>query len=257
MRKHWFFELFNTGKKDNILEDPKSSIKQAYEILAESYDARIDTKPHNAFYDRPNTLSLFSEIVGKRILDAACGPGKYAQILYQKGASEVVGFDISPAMIERAIIRNGNKGIFFVHDLDMPIPIEEGEGFDYILCALALHYLEDTTVAMSEFHRLLKPNGQLIVSVEHPFYDYLYYKSNNYFNKERVGAIWKGFGSAVNVECFRRSLGDTISQFTNNGFVIDQILEPMPTKEFEKADPRHYKELMSFPAFLCIRAIKN
>ena len=33
MRKHWFFELFNTGKKDNILEDPKSSIKQAYEMV--------------------------------------------------------------------------------------------------------------------------------------------------------------------------------------------------------------------------------
>ena len=257
MKKHSFFERFITGKKDNNLVDLKSSIKHAYEILAESYDVRIDTKPHNAYYDRPNTLSLFSEIVGKRILDAACGPGKYAQILYQNGASDVVGFDISPAMIEKAVIRNGNQGKFFVHDLDLPIPIEEGESFDYILCALALHYLEDTTNAMKEFHRLLKPDGHLIVSVEHPFYDYLYYKSNNYFNKERVSALWRGFGSAVKIESFRRSLGDTFSQFTSNGFVIDKILEPLPTKEFETADPKHYKELMSFPAFLCIRAKKH
>ena len=52
-------------------------------------------------------------------------------------------------------------------------------------------------------------------------------------------------------------MGDTFSQFTSNGFVIDKILEPLPTKEFETADPKHYKELMSFPAFLCIRAKKK
>jgi hypothetical protein len=42
----------------------------AYEALAESYAARVDTKPHNAYCERPATLSLLPAIGGKRVLDA-------------------------------------------------------------------------------------------------------------------------------------------------------------------------------------------
>lgn len=31
---------------------------RVYELIAEQYAARVDTKPHNAFYDRPATPSL-------------------------------------------------------------------------------------------------------------------------------------------------------------------------------------------------------
>jgi hypothetical protein len=41
--------------------------------------------------------------------------------------------------------------------------------------------------------------------------------------------------------------------FIDNGFAIDRVLEPRPTEEFRAADPRHYAELMAFPAFLCLR----
>lgn len=29
----------------------------------------------NAYYDRPACLALLGDVVGKRVLDAACGPG--------------------------------------------------------------------------------------------------------------------------------------------------------------------------------------
>src|SRR5262249_42346110 len=48
---------------------------EAFNQLAEAYAARIDTKAHNAFYDRPAVLSLLPPVGGKRVLDAACGPG--------------------------------------------------------------------------------------------------------------------------------------------------------------------------------------
>ena len=34
----------------------KEKIIKAYEDLADEYNAKIDFKPHNAYYDRPNTL---------------------------------------------------------------------------------------------------------------------------------------------------------------------------------------------------------
>ena len=44
-----------------------------YETLAEAYASVADTKPHNAYYERPATLSLLPDVNGKRVLDAAWG----------------------------------------------------------------------------------------------------------------------------------------------------------------------------------------
>lgn len=234
----------------------KEKIIAAYEEMAEGFNSMIDHKPHNAYYDRPNTLSLIGEVEGKSILDAACGPGKYAEILMAKGAA-VTGFDISPRMVQLAKERNKNKGTFFVHDLGEPLIKLESQTYDIVLCALAMHYLEDWTLAIKEFHRVLKPNGHLVISIEHPFFEYTYFKSTKYFEIEPVKCNWSGFGKPIEVNSYRRPLHECIVPLTNNGFYIDQLMEPKPVPEFEKLDPKHFKELNEFPAFMCIKAIKR
>lgn len=234
----------------------KEKIIQAYEDLADNYNHLIDHKPHNAYYDRPNTLGLLPDVAGKSIFDAACGPGKYAEILLSKGAS-ITGCDISPKMIAHAKNRNKGAGQFFVHDLSLPIQQLNDASFDIVLCALAMHYIKDWNQTIKEFHRLLKPNGCLVISIEHPFFEYNYFKSTQYFAVEPVKSTWSGFGNPVEVPSYRRSLHECINPLTNNGFYIDQLVEPKPVKEFEKRDPKHYKELNEFPAFMCISAIKK
>ena len=234
----------------------KQEILRAYEQMAERYNALIDHKPHNAYYDRPNTLSLLPDVMGKNVLDAACGPGKYAELLMEKGAT-VTGFDLSPKMIELAIQRNNGKGAFFVHDLTTPFHMVENGSFDIVLCALALHYIEDWNFTIREFHRALKPGGTLVISIEHPFFEYTFFNSDKYFEVEPVQCTWKGFGEPVVVNSYRRPLGKCIQPLTTNGFYIDTILEPLPTEAFQRADPRHFEELSNFPAFLCIRAVKR
>jgi ubiquinone/menaquinone biosynthesis C-methylase UbiE len=234
----------------------KTKILSAYEILAESYSRLIEHKPHNAYYDRPNTLALMPDVAGKTILDAACGPGKYAEILLSKGA-EVTGFDLSPKMVGLAQQRNGQNGHFFVHDMAAPLDMFKDSHFDFVLCALALDYIEDWTNTIREFCRVLKPKGYLVLSTQHPFFEYLFFKSDQYFSIEHVKCVWKGFGVPVEVNSYRRSLGEYIAPIVNNGFYIDQLIEPLPTKEFEALDPRHYKELNEFPSFMCIRAVKR
>lgn len=234
----------------------KEKILSAYEEIAESYDNLIDHKPHNAYYDRPNTLALISEPEGKTILDAACGPGKYAEILIGQGA-KVTGFDLSPKMVEFAGQRNKNSGKFFVHDLARPLDMLENESFDVVLCALAMHYIKDWTPTIQEFWRVLKPGGFLVISIEHPFFEYNYFKSTRYFDVEAVKCTWNGFGKPVEMNSYRRPLHECITPLTQNGFCIETLAEPKPVKEFEKLDPKHYKELHEFPAFMCIRAVKR
>jgi ubiquinone/menaquinone biosynthesis C-methylase UbiE len=234
----------------------KKKILEAYESLANEYNAQIDNKPHNAFYDRPNTLKLIGEVKDKAILDAACGPGKYAEILIAQGAT-VTGFDISPRMIALAQERNKNAGFFFVQDLATPFEKLNDHSYDIIVCALAMHYIEDWNATIQEFYRVLKDNGQLIISIEHPFFEFNYFNSTHYFNTEAVKCIWKNFGKPIEINSYRRPLESCILPLTNNGFYIDQLIEPKPTKEFEKIDPKHYKELNEFPAFMCIKAIRK
>lgn len=234
----------------------KKKILAAYEEMAEKYNELIDHKPHNAYYDRPNTLDLITNIDGISLLDAACGPGKYAEILLAQGA-KVTGFDMSPKMIQLAQKRNKGKGIFFVHDLAKPLKMLKNETFDVVLCALALHYVADWTITIKEFSRVLKPNGKLIISIEHPFFEFNYFKSKNYFKIEPVKSIWNGFGEPIEINSFRRPLSECLLPLTNNQFYIDKIVEPKPTREFEQLDPRHYKELNEFPAFMCIRAVRK
>ncbi len=235
----------------------REKILSAYEDLSEKYNEMIDYKPHNAYYDRPNTLSLFPEkLEGLKVLDAACGPGKYAEILISKGA-RVTGFDFSPKMIALAQKRNNNQSDFFVHDLTRPLEMFADGVFDIVLCALALEYVEDWSATIREFNRVLLPGGALVISITHPFFDYNFFNSDKYFEVEPVKCTWKGFGMPVEVNSYRRSLTDCIAPLNDNGFYIDKLLEPRPVSAMKKVDPRHFEELNQFPSFLCLRACKK
>lgn len=76
---------------------------EGYERLADAYAARIDTKAHNAYYERPATLSLLPAVEGKRVLDAGCGPGVYAEWLVNWGRSRGAGWDTSSTSRSRRV----------------------------------------------------------------------------------------------------------------------------------------------------------
>lgn len=225
----------------------------AYEQLAEAYAAKIETKPHNAYYERPATLSLLPDVSGMRVLDAGCGPGLYAQLLKERRA-DVVSLDASPKMFELARKRLGEDADLRLADLSKPLELDDAS-FDLVLSPLVMDYIEDWHATFAEYYRVLKPGGYFIFSVGHPFSDYLYFKSENYFETEFVGSEWSGFKPVkVYVPTFRRSLSSIFAPLTAAGFVVEKVIEPLPTEDFKKADPRHFEELSKMPAFVCIRA---
>ena len=228
----------------------------AYETLAESYASVVDTKPHNALYERPATLSLLPDVSGKRVLDAGCGPGMYSEILVDRGA-EVLGIDASPNMIELARKRLGGRAEFRLVDLSRPLDFLEGGSFDVVISPLVIDYVEDWDALFREYHRVLRPGGYFVFSIHHPFFEYIYYKVDNYFEKAIVSVRWKGFpGVEVDMCSYRRPLQDVLNPLAAAGFRLERLLEPLPAPEFEKVDPKHYEELSKFPAFLCVSATK-
>lgn len=228
----------------------------AYEQLAEAYAARVDTKPHNAYYERPATLALLPEVEGKRVLDAGCGPGAYAQLLVERGA-QVIGLDASDSMVRLACERLKGRADIMLARLDKPLDFLESESFDIVLSALALDYVEDWIATFREFHRVLKPDGHLIFSVGHPFSEYQLHKPDSYFTIDAVEYTWRGFGFPVRVPYYRRPLGAITHSVAEAGFILERMVEPLPTDEFKLNDPEHYERLCREPTFLCIRAMKR
>ena len=244
-----------TVMKKNRSED-KFIAFEAYETLAEAYALSIDTKPHNADYERPATLSLLPDVREKRVLDAGCGPGAYSEWLIAHSA-EVVAIDASPKMVELAKKRLGTLVNIHLADLRNPLDFLENAAFDIVLAPLVMDYVKDWQSVFSEFNRILRESGLLIFSVEHPFAKFTDHQRENYFLTERVEVVWKGFGDLqVTMPSYRRPLSAMISALASTGFRVEQILEPLPTETFKHKDPKDYEELSKQPGFMCIRAKK-
>lgn len=227
----------------------------SYEEMAEYYFKYVDTKPWNAYYERPATISLLPDVKGKKVLDAACAAGWYTNWLLEKGAS-VISLDFSPNMIEMTKKRVGNKAIIIKADLNEPLNFIKDESIDVVLSSLTLHYIKNWDVVMSEFNRILKKAGQLVFSVHHPFMDFTVNKEN-YFLTELLEEEWKTNNGKVKVQFYRRPLSKIITSVIDSGFVIEKLLEPMPTDQFKIEKPNTYDILTKNPQFLFIRAKKS
>lgn len=227
--------------------------RRAYEELAESYAALVPTKPHNAYYERPATLSLMGDVRGRRVLDAGCGPGVYAEILVERGA-DVVGFDASKRMVGLATERLRGRAEFFRANLEDTWGWLDDGAFDLAVCALAMDYVRDWSGPLSEFRRVLRPGGRLVFSVEHPastFVRHVYRGGGNYFETEAVGMEWTGFPGRVWMPSYRRSLGNMVGSILGGGFELAGLVEPRPDERFREADPAEHEKLSRMPGFLC------
>ena len=226
---------------------------EAYQVLANDYARLIDTKPHNAFYERPATLALLPNVKGMHVLDAGCGPGVYAEELLKRGV-QVISVDASDRMIELARERLGPDAVIQYVDLSRPLTMFSDGEFDLVLAPLCLDYIADWLTVFREFRRALKSGGYFVMSAGHPAFDAEYFATNNYFSVECVKCEWTGFGTQVVMPSYRRSLEEFLTPILDAGFLLDRIVEPLPTDDFRAADPVRYESLMHRPGFLCVRA---
>jgi 2-polyprenyl-3-methyl-5-hydroxy-6-metoxy-1,4-benzoquinol methylase len=228
-----------------------------YSGFADRYAAAVPTKPHNALYERPAMLSLLPELRGRRVLDAGCGLGLYAEWLAQQGAS-VVAVDGAPRMVELA--RERVRGLAVevrLANLEEPLDGLAGVSFDVVISPLVLDYIRDWRKVFRELRRLLVKDGWLVFSTVHPAFDWvaLHRLRESYFATELVNAYFTGFGEPHHfVEYYRRPMEEIFNSLIESGFRVDRVLEPRPAPEMERVDPKLFRQLSHEPCFLCVRA---
>jgi SAM-dependent methyltransferase len=192
-------------------------------------------------------------VAGKTIVDAACGSGAQAEWLLGQGA-DVIGFDVSPRMVEEAERRCGGRGRFFVADLAAPLDVEPASA-DGITCSLALHYIADWSVPLRSFASALRPGGWAVISLDHPFGPPLPGQRGGYFDTELVSDTWRKADVRITQRFWRRPLGVVFSAFADAGFAVDQIVEPQPSEEALRRFPKELSGLVGVPIFIVYRLL--
>jgi ubiquinone/menaquinone biosynthesis C-methylase UbiE len=160
-------------------------ITKRYNEKADKYD-KYCNKANTGYghIEKMRRECVFSLISRKgKLLEVGCGTGYYLERLTQ---NECFGIDISKEMlkqcksksVERVFLGNINHLMF------------RDKNFDIILCVNTFQYLPYPTKALTEMSRVLKDNGEIILTSENwltprviPHYIYKVLQKREFFGK--------------------------------------------------------------------------
>ena len=98
---------------------------------------------------------------GRRVLDLACGTGRYTKVLAAGRPAELVAVDFCEPMLAQV------SGARRVRASMMHLPFDR-DAFDIVICGLAIGHATDVGAWMTEVARVLAPGGTVLYSDFHP-----------------------------------------------------------------------------------------
>lgn len=99
-------------------------------------------------------------VVGKRVLELCTGTGLIARNV-AGAAREMIATDFAEKMLREAQKGDVPANLAFRQADATDIPFEDS-GFDVVIISNALHIIQSPEKALSEIHRVLRPDGMLI-----------------------------------------------------------------------------------------------
>jgi SAM-dependent methyltransferase len=151
----------------------KAALQQQFGNVAANY---AKSTVHASGEDL-NRMVQYANLTGaERVLDAGCGAGHTA-LAFAPHVAGVVAYDLTPSMLEQvealAFQRGATNLTTHRGDVEM-LPFEDGS-FDLVVSRYSAHHWPHPARALAEFKRVLKPNGQFILSdivaAEEPTFD--------------------------------------------------------------------------------------
>jgi ubiquinone/menaquinone biosynthesis C-methylase UbiE len=118
---------------------------------------------------REQTVALAGVRSGDCVLEVGCGTGSLTLAAKRQArpSGKVYGIDVIPGMIEvsRQKAAQANEDITFQLGSISDIPFPENQ-FDVAMCSFMIFHMSDATrrTGLAEIHRVLKPNGTLLVA---------------------------------------------------------------------------------------------
>lgn len=131
-----------------------------FDSVADSYDKTNDLLSFGqARLWRGKVARAVNAKAGEQILDIAAGTGTSSMAFLSEGV-RVVAADFSKGMLE--VGKKKYPKLEFVFADAMKLPFKDQE-FDVVTMSFGLRNVQDHKVALSEFLRVLKPGGRLVI----------------------------------------------------------------------------------------------
>lgn len=153
--------------QDEQLDHEKQlhELRQYWDSAAPSFD----DEPDHGLQDS-QVLQAWVELLKKwlpannaAILDLGCGTGSLSVVMAGLG-HDVIGVDISPAMIAKAKAKAAAFGYSIeFHVMNAAAPQFPPKSFDAIVCRHLLWTLPEPTTVLSRWVSLLKPESRLVL----------------------------------------------------------------------------------------------
>jgi len=185
------------------------SVQEGYQRWAPTYDR--SPNPLVALEERQLKL-MIPPLTGKRVLDLACGTGRWLAWLMANGASSGVGLDFSPAMLAAAKGKTALRRRLVQADC-RALPIANST-FDLVVCSFAAGHVPELRSLAREVARVATPGADVWVSDLHPL---AYAKGWRTGFRDSLGA--------VEVAMWPRSAEEFLPPWISAGFDCAQLVE--------------------------------
>jgi SAM-dependent methyltransferase len=144
---------------DHIVGGLAEGFDGEYRSFFASYDAwRYDQEGH-----LPRCFDRLG-VGGKQLLEIGLGQGADSEQLARRGA-KWSGLDLTAAAVERVTMRFALGGLTMERvqqGTALEIPWDD-DSFDMVFSHGVLHHVPEVRRAQSEIHRVLRPNGELVI----------------------------------------------------------------------------------------------
>src|SRR5437763_5892821 len=137
-------------------------LQRTYDAVADDYVTHVVDELKDKPFDRQLLEGIAARAAGGVVCDLGCGPGHVARYLNERGAN-VVGVDLSPAMIERA--RALTPSVRFAVGDMRALDVPDGAWQTIVAFYSIIHFAPAELLdVFREMNRVLAPGGTLLVS---------------------------------------------------------------------------------------------
>jgi len=188
--------------------------------------------PGAPFEDGKHGLHLLGNLRGKRVLEIGCG-GAQCGIAMAKQGAHVTGIDISEAQLKFArYLADKNKVDMKFYQGDIKkFPYIKSNSQDLVFTAWALLYVDDLESCFKESYRVLKPKGNFVLAMPHPFFNTIDPKTLKLRQSYLGAGKWENTetwqdGSKHKFVMYNRTVSEISNTLSDSGFTIEKMIEP-------------------------------
>jgi 2-polyprenyl-3-methyl-5-hydroxy-6-metoxy-1,4-benzoquinol methylase len=239
-----------------VIHKPETD-REHWSRIASEWIAWARTPDHDAFWAYRDSFAAFAGHGEGKALDVGCGEGRISRELKQCGYS-VTAVDAVRELLDAA--KAADSAANYVLATADDLPFAKGS-FDLVVAYNMLMDVDDVPAAVKELRRVLRPDGQLVLSIVHPFADHGRFQSHKadspfavkgtYFGRQRFEDMVERGGLRMHFAGWTQPLESYAAALEEAGLAITSLREPVPSPG---AGPPNMERWMRWPMFLWIKA---